>query len=156
MRDKDAICAAMLVAEACVVYKERGMTLYDALQEIYGIYGFYREKVKSYTLEGKAGIEAIQNAMALLRKQPLSGIAGVAVTKAEDFNEPAKTGLPKSNVLRYTLSDGAWVTVRPSGTEPKLKLYIGTHAENDAAVEEKLTNLMNDMDAKLSKLLGLK
>ncbi len=154
-RDKDAICAAMLVAEACVVYKERGMTLYDALMEIYGIYGFYREKVKSYTLEGKAGIEAIQNAMALLRKSPLDAIAGVSVAKTEDFNKPEQTGLPKSNVLRMTLSDGAWVTVRPSGTEPKLKLYIGAHADTDAAVEEKLTNLMNDMDAKLSKLLGL-
>ena len=156
VRDKDAICAAMLVAEACVVYKERGMTLYDALMEIYGIYGFYREKVKSYTLEGKAGIEAIQNAMALLRRDPLAEIAGVSVKKTEDFNKPEQTGLPKSNVLRFTLSDGAWVTVRPSGTEPKLKLYIGAHAENDAAVQKKLNGLMNDMDAKLSVLLGLK
>ena len=155
VRDKDAICAAMLVAEACVVYKERGMTLYDALMEIYETYGFYREKVKSYTLEGKAGIEAIQNAMALLRKTPLDAIAGVSVAKTEDFNKPEQTGLPKSNVLRMTLSDGAWVTVRPSGTEPKLKLYIGAHAETDAAVEKKLDDLMNDMDAKLSVLLGL-
>ena len=154
-RDKDAICAAMLVAEACVVYREKGMTLYDALLEIYETYGWYREKVKSYTLEGKAGIEAIQNAMALLRKSPLEAIAGTKVEKTEDFNHPEETGLPKSNVLRFTLSDGAWVTVRPSGTEPKLKLYIGAHADTDAAVEEKLTNLMNDMDAKLSKLLGL-
>lgn len=154
-RDKDAICAAMLVAEACVVYREKGMTLYDALLEIYETYGWYREKVKSYTLEGKAGIEAIQNAMALLRKSPLEAIAGTKVEKTEDFNRPEETGLPKSNVLRFTLSDGAWVTVRPSGTEPKLKLYIGAHADTDAAVEEKLTNLMNDMDAKLSKLLGL-
>ena len=138
-----------------MVYKERGMTLYDALMEIYGIYGFYREKVKSYTLEGKAGIEAIQNAMAQLRKSPLDAIAGTAVAKSEDFNEPEKTGLPKSNVLRFTLSDGAWVTVRPSGTEPKLKLYIGAHADTDAAVGARLDDLMNDMDAKLSTLLGL-
>lgn len=155
VRDKDAICAAMLVAEACVVYKERGMTLYDALMEIYETYGFYREKVKSYTLEGKAGIEAIKNAMALLRKAPLTAIAGTAVTKTEDFEKPEQTGLPRSNVLRMTLSDGAWVTVRPSGTEPKLKLYIGAHEKTDAAVDAKLTNLMNDMDAKLSTLLGL-
>ena len=156
VRDKDAICAAMLVAEACVVYQEKGMTLYDALMEIYETYGFYREKVKSYTLEGKAGIEAIKNAMTLLRKDPPAAIAGVQVTKTEDFLKPEETGLPASNVLRMTLSDGAWVTVRPSGTEPKLKLYLGAHAQSDAAVEAKLSALLNDMDAKLSKLLGLK
>ena len=155
VRDKDAICAAMLVAEACVIYKEKGMTLYDALLEIYETYGWYREKVKSYTLEGKAGIEAIKNAMALLRKNPPAAIADVSVAKVEDFEKTEETGLPASNVLRMTLSDGAWVTVRPSGTEPKLKLYLGAHAENDAAVEAKLSALLNDMDAKLSKLLGL-
>jgi phosphoglucomutase len=154
-RDKDAICAAMLVAEACVVYRERGMTLYDALMEIYETYGWYRESVKSYTLEGKAGIEAIKNAMVLLRNRPLSEIAGTAVTKAEDFQKPEETGLPASNVLRYTLSDGAWVTVRPSGTEPKLKLYIGAHETTDEALTARLSALMNDMDAKLTALLGL-
>lgn len=154
-RDKDAICAAMLVAEACVVYHERGMTLYDALMEIYETYGWYRESVKSYTLEGKAGIEAIKNAMVLLRNRPLSEIAGTAVTKAEDFQKPEETGLPASNVLRYTLSDGAWVTVRPSGTEPKLKLYIGAHETTDEALTERLSAVMNDMDTKLTALLGL-
>ncbi|MBQ6078539.1 MAG: phospho-sugar mutase [Clostridia bacterium] len=154
-RDKDAICAAMLVAEACVVYGEKGMTLYDVLMEIYNTYGFYREKVKSYTLEGKEGIEAIKGAMVKLREEPLSSVAGVAVEKVEDFLRPECTGLPRSNVLRMTVADGSWITVRPSGTEPKLKLYIGAHAETDAAVEEKLTALMDDMDAKLSVLLGL-
>ena len=154
-RDKDAICAAMLVAEACVVYGEKGMTLYDVLMEIYNTYGFYREKVKSYTLEGKEGIEAIKGAMVKLREEPLSSVAGVAVEKVEDFLKPECTGLPRSNVLRMTVADGSWITVRPSGTEPKLKLYIGAHAETDAAVEEKLTALMDGMDAKLSVLLGL-
>ena len=154
-RDKDAICAAMLVAEACVVYGEKGMTLYDVLMEIYNTYGFYREKVKSYTLEGKEGIEAIKGAMVKLREEPLSSVAGVAVEKVEDFLKPECTGLPRSNVLRMTVADGSWITVRPSGTEPTLKLYIGAHAETDAAVEEKLTALMDDMDAKLSVLLGL-
>ena len=154
-RDKDAICAAMLVAEACVVYGQKGMTLYDVLQEIYETYGFYREKVKSYTLEGKEGIEAIKGAMVKLREAPLAAIAGVDVAKTEDFLKPELTGLPSSNVLRMTLSDGAWITVRPSGTEPKLKLYIGAHAETDEAVEAKLTALMDDMDAKLAILLGL-
>lgn len=154
-RDKDAICAAMLVAEACVVCREKGMTLYDALLEIYETYGWYRESVKSYTLEGKEGIEAIKNAMVLLRKTPLETVAGTKVEKAEDFLKPEETGLPRSNVLRYTLSDGAWVTVRPSGTEPKLKLYIGAHESTDAALTARLKALMDDMDAKLSGLLGL-
>ncbi|MBQ4423201.1 MAG: phospho-sugar mutase [Clostridia bacterium] len=154
-RDKDAICAAMLVAEACVVYGEKGMTLYDVLMEIYNTYGFYREKVKSYTLEGKEGIEAIKGAMVKLREEPLSSVAGVAVQKVEDFLKPECTGLPRSNVLRMTLSDGAWVTVRPSGTEPKLKLYIGAHEKTDAKVQARLDEIMNDMDAKLASLLGL-
>ena len=152
-RDKDAICAAMLVAEACVIYKEKGMTLYDALMEIYETYGYYREAVKSYTLEGKAGIEAIQRAMALLRERPLEAVAGTAVAKTEDFLKPEETGLPRSNVLRFTLSDGAWITVRPSGTEPKLKLYIGAHAGTDEAVEKRLHELMNELDATVSVLL---
>lgn len=155
-RDKDAICAAMLVAEACVVYGEKGMTLYDVLMEIYNTYGFYREKVKSYTLEGKEGIEAIKGAMVKLREEPLSSVAGVAVEKVEDFLKPECTGLPRSNVLRMTLSDGAWVTVRPSGTEPKLKLYIGAHEKTDAKVQARLDEIMNDMDAKLASLLGIK
>ncbi len=154
-RDKDAICAAMLVAEACVVYAEKGMTLYDALMEIYETYGFYREKVKSYTLEGKEGIEAIKGAMAKLREAPLCAVAGIAVQKTEDFLKPEETGLPRSNVLRMTLSDGSWITVRPSGTEPKLKLYIGAHETTDAAVAAKLDALMDDMDQTLAVLLGL-
>ena len=154
-RDKDAICAAMLVAEACVVCAEKGMTLYDVLEEIYNTYGFYREKVKSYTLEGKEGIEAIKGAMVKLREAPLASIAATPVVKSEDFLKPEETGLPSSNVLRMTLDDGAWITVRPSGTEPKLKLYIGAHAATDEAVEARLNALMNDMDRTLSELLGL-
>jgi len=152
-RDKDAICAAMLIAEACVIYAEKGMTLYDALTEIYETYGYYREKVKSYTLEGKEGIEAIKNAMARLREHPLTAIAGSPVTRTEDFEKPEETGLPRSNVLRMTLDDGAWVTVRPSGTEPKLKLYIGAHEKTDEAVQRRLDELMNELDATLSVLL---
>ena len=153
-RDKDAICAAMLVAQACVAYQQRGMTLADALEEIYQIYGFYRERVKSYTLEGKAGIEKIQNAMKQLRKEPLKEIAGRKVVKADDFTKPEETGLPASNVLRYTLEDETWVTVRPSGTEPKLKLYIGAHAENEEKCDAILAEVIGDIDAALSAMLA--
>jgi len=153
-RDKDAICAAMLVAQACVVYQQRGMTLADALEEIYEIYGFYRERVKSYTLEGKAGIEKIQNAMKLLRKEPLTVIAGRKVVKVDDFTKPEETGLPSSNVLRYTLEDETWVTVRPSGTEPKLKLYLGAHAESEAKCDAILADVIADVDKTLSAWLA--
>ncbi len=153
-RDKDAICASMLVAEACVAYQQRGMTLADALEEIYSIYGFYRERVKSYTLEGKAGIEKIQNAMKLLRKEPLTAIAGRKVVRIDDFTKPETTGLPASNVLRYTLEDETWVTVRPSGTEPKLKLYLGTHADGEEACDAILADVIADIDGTLSKWLA--
>lgn len=152
-RDKDAICAAMLVAEACVRCHVRGMTLYDLLMEIYETYGYYRESVKSYTLEGKAGLETIQRAMVRLRAEPMPCIAGSDVTRTEDFLQTEQTGLPSSNVLRYTLRDGAWIVVRPSGTEPKLKLYIGANADSDAAVSERLSALLQSMDARLSELL---
>ena len=153
-RDKDAICAAMLVAEACVAYAQRGMTLADALEEVYEIYGFYRERVKSYTLEGKAGIEKIQNAMKELRKQPLTAIAGRKVVRVDDFTKPEETGLPSSNVLRYTLEDETWVTVRPSGTEPKLKLYLGAHEKDETSCDAILAEVIADIDAKLSAWLA--
>ena len=153
-RDKDAICASMLVAQACVEYAQRGMTLADALEEVYEIYGFYRERVKSYTLEGKAGIEKIQNAMKQLRAEPLTVIAGRKVVRVDDFTKPELTGLPSSNVLRYTLDDETWVTVRPSGTEPKLKLYMGAHAENETACDAILADVIADVDAKLSAWLA--
>lgn len=152
-RDKDAICAAMLVAEACVLYRERGMTLYDALQEIYKTYGFYLERVKSYTLEGKAGIEKIGAAMVQLRNVPPTAIAGCKVTEVTDFLDSEKTGYPKSNVLRYSLEGGAWVIVRPSGTEPKLKLYLGANAETKERTEAMLQELLDDMDNTLHTLL---
>jgi len=152
-RDKDAICAAMLVAEACVASRERGKTLYDLLQEIYAEFGYFKEKVKSYTLEGKAGIERIGSAMVALRAEPPGKVAGFAVTKATDYKNPSQTGLPPSDVLRYSLENGAWIAVRPSGTEPKLKLYIGADAEDEPAVDALLGALMEDMDALLSRYL---
>lgn len=149
-RDKDAVCAAMLVSEACVYYNDKGKTLVDVLENMYHTYGYCKESVKSYTLSGKAGAEAIEGAMLALRKKPLSGIAGVKVELSEDF---APNGL---DVLRYTLENGAWLVVRPSGTEPKLKLYIGARESSQAAVDALLNALMRDIDGRLSGLLGLK
>ncbi|MBQ9832903.1 MAG: phospho-sugar mutase, partial [Clostridia bacterium] len=156
-RDKDGICAAMLLAEACVYYKEQGKTLYDVLMEMYETYGYYDESVKSYTLEGKEGIERIGNAMVQLRKNSPEEFASVKVVRSEDFqssickdqNGECEIMLPKSNVLRYLLDGGAWIAIRPSGTEPKLKLYIGANADKENEVKVLLDSLMSDADAKL-------
>lgn len=152
-RDKDAICSAMLVTQAAIRYGERGMTLYDALQELYSIFGFYGEGAKSYTLEGKAGIEKIGAAMESLRKNPPAQLDGEEVVEVLDYENTAATGLPASNVLRLTLADGRYAMARPSGTEPKLKLYTGAKAPTAEALSEKLSGIENAMNALLSELL---
>jgi len=163
-RDKDAICAAVLAAEACICYGERNMTLYDALREIYEEYGFFKEKVTSYTLEGKAGMEKIAGCMEALCANPPKSFAGFKVCVTEDFNASLRTkdcgctekiDLPKSNMLRFLLENGAWIVVRPSGTEPKLKLYIGANDPDEAALETLLDALFADADALLRKELGI-
>ena len=153
-RDKDAICAAMLVAEGCTLFKEQGLTLYDVLQKIYATYGYYKEKTVSYTLEGKAGIEKIQNAMRQLQATPPTAIGGQAVVKYVDYNDSAATGLPKSNVLRWTLADGSWAIARPSGTEPKLKIYTGVRGDSDADADARLAALAAAMDELLKPYLA--
>ena len=153
-RDKDAICAAMLVAEGCTLFKEQGLTLFDVLQKIYATYGYYKEKTVSYTLEGKAGIEKIQSAMKRLQADPPKTIGGKDVVKFVDYNDSAATGLPRSNVLRWTLSDGSWAIARPSGTEPKLKIYSGVRGEGEADAEGKLAALSAAMDELLKPYLA--
>ena len=153
-RDKDAICAAMLVAEGCTLFKEQGLTLYDVLQRIYQTYGYYKEKTVSYTLEGKAGIEKIQSAMKQLQAAPPAAIGGKNVVKFVDYNDSAATGLPKSNVLRWTLSDGSWAIARPSGTEPKLKIYSGVRGNSEADADARLAALAAAMDELLKPYLA--
>ena len=165
VRDKDAITSAMLVAEASVYYAEKGMTLYDVLQEMYGIYGYYKESVKSYTLEGKEGIARIKETMAHLRLVPPEHFNTLAVEIFEDMQQgtlvrPGQNGFAAAaikgiDVLRFSLEGGAWICVRPSGTEPKLKLYIGANAPTEAEVDALLAKLMTSADAILAKLLGI-
>ena len=161
-RDKDAVLSACLAAEMIIAYGERGMTLADGLQELYKTYGYYKESVKSYTLEGKAGIERIASAMAALRQNPVKAAGGLTVLSTEDFStgikvdrdgNESKIELPNSNVIRYTLENNVWIVVRPSGTEPKLKLYIGGNGDTEAAVDAQLKALTDDMDAILSGYL---
>lgn len=162
-RDKDAVCAAMFAAEACIAYAQRGMTLSDALDEVYETYGFYQESVKSYTLEGKEGMERIADCMRALRANPPKAFAETPVAVLEDYltSERKLIGgtvecltLPASDTLRWLLTDDSWIVIRPSGTEPKLKLYIGARAKTREAVEEVLALLMADVDGRLTKLLS--
>lgn len=162
-RDKDAVCAAMLAAEACISYAERGMTLSDALDEIYATYGFYSESVKSYTLEGKEGMEKIAGAMSCLRENPPIAFADTAVVTAEDYlarkcvntdGAACDIALPKSDTLRWLLADESWIVIRPSGTEPKLKLYIGARDKTKEQLSAKLDKLMQHVDALLKGYLS--
>lgn len=161
-RDKDAVSSAMLAAEACVSYAERGMTLSDALDEIYATYGYYSESVKSYTLEGKEGMEKIAGAMACLRENPPKDFANTTVTTAEDYlicrcehadGSGCEISLPKSDTLRWLLADESWIVIRPSGTEPKLKLYIGARAKTKERLDTTLAALLKDVDALLKGYL---
>ena len=161
-RDKDAICAAMLLAEAATVYELQGRNLYDVLQEMYAKYGFYGEAVKSYTLKGKEGLEKIAGAMRALRADKIAQFGGVRVVKSEDIQtgtitypdgREEKCPLPKSNVLRYFTEGDGWLCVRPSGTEPKLKLYIGAKGSSEAELKAELSRLMTAADGMISELL---
>ena len=162
-RDKDAICSAMLMCEAAVWYGSQGKSLYDVLQDIYKEFGYYSEKVVSYTLSGIEGMAKIADAMTKLRVDPLKEIAGHKVEVYEDHSTQTcldvmtgtskPTGLPKANALRYLLERGAWAVVRPSGTEPKLKLYIGSVGDTAEACEEHANALLGFMDELLKGLL---
>lgn len=165
-RDKDAILASLLVCEAATVYASRGKTLLDVLDSIYEEYGCFIEKTKSYTLTGKEGIERIEACMRSLRVSPPSDFgAGETVLRREDFTTLERVDtqsgrvssieLPESNVLRYILPADAWIVVRPSGTEPKLKLYIGASANSAADAEARLCRLETNADKLISELLGV-
>lgn len=134
-RDKDAVVATLLICEAAAFYRKQGLALYDALQKLYEKYGLYREHVESITLKGVDGLNDIKRIMAVLRENPPKSIAGSKVTEARDYKnrtiknivtgEIVAATLPVSDVLYYVTVDGSWACVRPSGTEPKIKLYFG-------------------------------
>ncbi len=138
VRDKDAVIACSMVAECACWAAEQGMTLYQLMQKIYAEFGYYRESLTSLVRKGKAGVEEIAAIMTDLRNNPPKELAGVPVTEVIDYNEPEKTGLPKSNVLQFFTSEGDVVSVRPSGTEPKIKFYFGARGESADAKIEKL------------------
>lgn len=153
-RDKDAVGAALMICEMTAFYSKQGLTLCDALEELYKTYGYYREGMTDIYMEGLDGIERRKRVMSTLRENPPKTIGGHQVARVGDFaartytdlatGEKTDSGLPASDVLVYILDDGDKVIVRPSGTEPKIKIYFLTHAENAAAAEPKLKAYMED------------
>ena len=136
VRDKDAVIACSMVAECACWAAEQGLTLYQLMQKIYKEFGYYRESLTSLVRKGKAGVEEIAAIMTDMRNNPPAELAGSPVVKVIDYNKPEETGLPKSNVLQFFSEDGDVVSVRPSGTEPKIKFYFGARgAEADAKIE---------------------
>ncbi len=138
VRDKCAQTAAIMIAECAAWAAEQGLTLYGLMQKIYKEYGLYVEKMVYIVRKGKTGAEEIQKIMSDYRENPPKEIAGKKVVKVIDYLEPEKTGLPKSNVLQFLNEDGDIVSVRPSGTEPKIKFYFGAKGDNAPAKIEAL------------------
>ncbi|MDI9550837.1 MAG: phospho-sugar mutase [Bacteroidales bacterium] len=137
VRDKDAVISCSMVAECAAWAADRGLTLYQLLKKIYSEYGYRREEMVSLVREGKSGAEEIQRIMTDYRRNVPAEIAGVKVNRVIDYAQPDKTGQPKSNVLQFFNEEGDVVTIRPSGTEPKIKFYFGAAgSEADAKIEK--------------------
>ena len=146
-RDKDAVVSSMLICEMAAYYKSRGLTLYEGLLELYEKYGYYLEDLKSITLEGRAGSEKIQSILNDLRENPPTHIGGYKIIKMEDFLKQDK--LPKANVLKLHIEGDSWMALRPSGTEPKLKIYCGV---KDISLEKSRTKLDVLINAMLKEM----
>lgn len=162
-RDKDAIVATMALCEAAAYYKTRNMTLWDAMIELYERYGYYKDDIQSITLKGIEGLAKIQEILNTLRANPPKKIGAYDVVSARDYKEDKivdiatgetkPTGLPKSNVLYYDLTDDAWLCVRPSGTEPKVKFYYGIKGTSLEDADQKSAALGKEVVDMIQKML---
>lgn len=162
-RDKDAIVASMTLCEAAAYYKTKNMTLWDAMLAMYEKYGYYKDDVTAITLKGIEGLAKIQEIMNTLRESAPAEIGGYKVTKVRDYKKDTitdvatgavtPTGLPASNVLYYEMTDDAWVCVRPSGTEPKVKFYLGVKGTSLADADEKSASLSKAVHALIDSML---
>lgn len=159
VRDKDAIQALVLIAEVAAFYKKQGKTLYDGLQDIFAEYGYYEEKTISVTLSGLEGPSKIKAIMAKFRNEAPQTLGNVPVVQTEDFKEltsvnvdgtVTKMTTPPSDVLKYQMADESWVAVRPSGTEPKIKFYIGVKGASQAAADARVAEL----EAAINEITG--
>lgn len=156
VRDKDAIQAVLVVAELAAYYRSRGLTLADGIEEIYKEYGYYAEKTISVTLSGVDGAEQIKAIMAKFRNNAPKEWNGTAISVVEDFKAQTSTAAdgtvtalttPPSDVLKYTLADGSWIAVRPSGTEPKIKFYIAVVGDSNEDSQAKIANIEAEINA---------
>ena len=156
VRDKDAIQAVLVVAELAAYYRSRGLTLADGIEEIYKEYGYYAEKTISVTLSGVDGATQIKAIMAKFRNNAPKEWNGTAISVVEDFKAQTSTAAdgtvtalttPPSDVLKYTLADGSWIAVRPSGTEPKIKFYIAVVGESNEESQSKIANIEAEINA---------
>jgi len=156
VRDKDAIQAVLVVAELAAYYRSRGLTLADGIEEIYKEYGYYAEKTISVTLSGVDGAEQIKEIMAKFRNNAPKEWNATAITVVEDFKAQTATAAdgtvtnlttPPSDVLKYTLADGSWIAVRPSGTEPKIKFYIAVVGESNEDSQAMIANIEAEINA---------
>lgn len=156
-RDKDGVVASMLIAEMAAYYKTKGKSLYEAMEDIYKKYGYFLEKTNAYTMPGKDGMERMASILSGLRENKPETVNGLGVVKTTDYltqtitysdgNTEPLTGLPQSNVLRYDLSDGkSYFILRPSGTEPKIKLYMGTSSDSAKSAAEILAGIAKDAE----------
>lgn len=162
-RDKDAIVATMALCEAAAYYKSKGMNLWDAMVDMYERYGYYKDDIKSISLSGIEGLAKIQSILEALRQNPPAEIGGYKVVSRRDYKkdeivdlatgETKPTGLPSSNVLYYDMTDDAWLCVRPSGTEPKIKFYYGIKGTSLADADEKSEALGKAVLAMIDKMM---
>lgn len=162
-RDKDGCLATMLICELAAYYKTKGMSLYDGLIALYEKYDYYKEDITSITLKGIDGAAQIKKVMDTLRAEALTEVAGTKVIEARDYSidkivnmvtgEESKSGLPSSNVLYYILEDGTWFCVRPSGTEPKIKVYFGSKGKTQEEADTKVKTASDGILAIVDEIL---
>jgi phosphoglucomutase len=163
VRDKDGVVASMLIAEMAAYYKSKGMSLYQGLQELYRRYGYAMEGIQSFTLEGKEGSEKIESAMDRLRDEKPGSFGQSKVKAVRDYQNGVRTELetdkreilklPESNVLYFEMADNSWFCIRPSGTEPKIKIYFGVLGKSTQEADDKLTALEKNVLDVIGKLL---
>lgn len=144
VRDKDGVIASLLAMEMILYYQSKGESLLDRLEELYKIHGYYLEDLVSISKKGKEGMAEIAAMMAFARNFGAVSVAGIGIDQMIDYNQPG-TGLPLSDVLKFVLADGSWFAIRPSGTEPKIKLYIGVKSESREASAVKLESLKQEI-----------
>lgn len=147
-RDKDAVVASMLIAEACAYYKSKGLSLYDVLQKLYREHGYFLEKLESRTMKGKDGVEQIRGIMSDWRDNPPAEINGRKVAEVLDYSK-GLNGLPQENVLKYVLDDSSWFCLRPSGTEPKIKIYFAVCGKTGEESKAQLNGLVQAVLARV-------